>query len=592
MKYTKFIIKNFKGIDSLEIDINKSPNGNIFSLIGLNESGKTTILEAINFLSEWYDDSRYVDLVPKSKRLNFSDKIAISSYISLDTEDKKHIKDFLSKNSFILENISDEIILSKEIQFQDTKPGEIWNCRTIKLEWKTPKWKKNRKLININKPLWHKTINYIEENFLWKIIYYPNFLFTLPSKIYLEELEWKQWSTAEQSLYRGVLQDILDSLNNDLVLGRHILDRLKSKDEWDKENLTRTLLRMWKTVSRKISDRWSEIYWSTINIEVVFSSGENDHWSYIEINIQSGSSNYKISERSLWFRWFFFFILFTEFRAKRFTEKWEQLFLLDEPAYNLHQTAQKKLLSIFEELSQECKIIYTTHSHHLINPKHLSGSYIIKNEALEYDNELDFVDKDTEISCTPYRQFVSQYPNKKMYFQPALDALDYQPSQLETTDKITIIEWKYDYYTLRYINEIILENKYNVNLYPGDWAWWNTEAIRMYYARWYEFKVLLDSDSAGKRAIKKYYKEFGKIIESNIIDFESIDGSRAEMEMEDFFEDKEKLDIQKTLYPSDKTYNKKHLNNAIEQLFIDWTSFELSANTKDKFKKTLDTIKS
>ena len=591
MKYTKFIVKNFKGIESLEIDMNKGPSWNIFSLIGLNESGKTTILEAINFLSEWYDDSRYFDLVPKSKRLNFSDTISVSWCIYLDDQDKKHIKDFLSKRKFVLVHISDEIILRREIEFQDTKPVKSKNYRTIKLEWKTPKWKKNKDLIEANEELWQNTIKYIKENLLWKVIYYPNFLFTLPSKIYLEELEGKQWSTAEQSLYRGVLQDILDSLNSGLVLKTHILDRLESKDEWDKENLDSTLLRMGKCVSKKISDRWTEIYWNPINIEVVFWSGTNENGFFIEINIQSWSSSYKISERSLWFRWFFFFILFTEFRAKRFTEKWEQLFLLDEPAYNLHQTAQKKLLAVFEELSQGCKILYTTHSHHLINPKYLSGSYIIKNEALEYDNELDFIDNDTEISCTPYRQFVSQYPNKKMYFQPVLDALDYQPSHLETTDKITIIEWKYDYYTLRYINEIILENKYSINLYPGDWAWWNTEAIRMYYARWYEFKVLLDSDAAGKKAITKYHKEFGDMIKSNIIDFESIDDSWANMQMEDFFEDNERLDIQKILYPWDSKYNKKHFNNGIEQLFVDGTSFELSKSTLSKFEKILDTIK-
>jgi predicted ATP-dependent endonuclease of OLD family len=72
----------------------------------------------------------------------------------------------------------------------------------------------------------------------------------------------------------------------------------------------------------------------------------------------------------------------------------------------MHQTAQKNLLSIFEDLSKSCKLIYTTHSHHLINPKWLNGTYIIQNESLDYENELSFVINNTSIIATPYRQFV------------------------------------------------------------------------------------------------------------------------------------------------------------------------------------------
>ena len=44
------------------------------------------------------------------------------------------------------------------------------------------------------------------------------------------------------------------------------------------------------------------------------------------------------------------------------------LFLFDEPASNLHPTAQAALLASLEKLSENAVVIYTTHSHHLINP--------------------------------------------------------------------------------------------------------------------------------------------------------------------------------------------------------------------------------
>lgn len=42
MKFIKFTISNFKGIRRLELDLEKHPQGKIFPLVGLNESGKTT----------------------------------------------------------------------------------------------------------------------------------------------------------------------------------------------------------------------------------------------------------------------------------------------------------------------------------------------------------------------------------------------------------------------------------------------------------------------------------------------------------------------------------------------------------------------
>ena len=49
MIYTNFIIKNFKGISGSKIDLT---NNRIITLVGLNESGKTTIMEAISLFYE------------------------------------------------------------------------------------------------------------------------------------------------------------------------------------------------------------------------------------------------------------------------------------------------------------------------------------------------------------------------------------------------------------------------------------------------------------------------------------------------------------------------------------------------------------
>ena len=50
MRFTRFEIKNFKGVEHAIVDLNPA-GAHIATLIGLNESGKTTILEAISQFS-------------------------------------------------------------------------------------------------------------------------------------------------------------------------------------------------------------------------------------------------------------------------------------------------------------------------------------------------------------------------------------------------------------------------------------------------------------------------------------------------------------------------------------------------------------
>lgn len=76
MRYRKFKIQNYKGISTVEIDFVENK---ILTFVGLNESGKTTILESIHL---FYDLISGVD-VPQEmlneirpKRINFTEKFS------------------------------------------------------------------------------------------------------------------------------------------------------------------------------------------------------------------------------------------------------------------------------------------------------------------------------------------------------------------------------------------------------------------------------------------------------------------------------------------------------------------------------------
>ena len=51
MQFTHFDIKNFRGIEHVRLSFDSAPDAKVYTLVGLNESGKTTVHEAINYFS-------------------------------------------------------------------------------------------------------------------------------------------------------------------------------------------------------------------------------------------------------------------------------------------------------------------------------------------------------------------------------------------------------------------------------------------------------------------------------------------------------------------------------------------------------------
>jgi hypothetical protein len=179
---------------------------------------------------------------------------------------------------------------------------------------------------------------------------------------------------------------------------------------------------------------------------------------WIRFRLEDADGLFSVSERSLGFRWFFVYLLLTTYRGARKASTSDMLFLFDEPASNLHQTAQRALLSSLGELSQRAVIIYTTHSHHLIEPAWLGTTFVVANKGADPDVvTADFTADRTDIHLTPYRQFAAQHPDQSHFFQPILDVLDYAPSDLELVSEVAMVEGKSDFYLLEYFQRIVLE---------------------------------------------------------------------------------------------------------------------------------------
>ncbi|PJZ75292.1 ATP-dependent nuclease [Leptospira neocaledonica] len=601
MKYLSFNIRNFKGIKSVEINFGRKPPINIFTLVGLNESGKTTILEAMHLFSQKENKNTH-EFIPKSKKHNFNDAIEIEATISLSSEDQGSLSKFVSDNyNFEIIGEFSSFRIIKRHEFKNSIPEKSSVIWIAQLRVETAK-KHKEKVIEIGDPEFVGIQEYLEKQ-LPVIVYYPNFLFDIPQKIYLQEpLEISETGTVQQTVkskedktqpfYMQVIQDVLDYMGGDLRIGTHIVERFKQRNTSieAKEALESQILKMSSKMNQVIFSAWKQIFPTSKSKEIELQIGDDNGRSYFEIKIKEGSNKFQIRERSLGFRWFFTFLLFTEFRKVRNEDPGETIFLLDEPAYNLHSTAQKILLKVFSELADNCKLIYTTHSHYLIEPTWLSGAYIIKNQALNYENEIDYEESSTDVAVIPYRQFVVDHPDQSTYFQPILDALDYQPSKIDIVPYLTIFEGKFDYYSMRYINEIMLNNKYKLNPYPGSGDGL-LRVIRLYMAWGAKFIVVLDADKAGVKAKQRYEKEIGSAASEVILNLSDINSKWSGFKTEDLFTQAEQLRIINTLYENETEYNKKYLFSAIEHLLITKKEIKLSKTTLNNFELLFQYLK-
>lgn len=595
MKFTYFRFENFKGIESQRLDLSKNADSKVFTLVGLNESGKTTVLEAINYFAykpetlnalelDNYEVNDIHNLIPINKRDNFNGRILIEAGIELEDDDLEEIKKAFKENSIYLKEHSKLISYTQCYYFENSEYKKDKTQYQWSYDFKgiVGKARKATSLTNKQALL----ANIVIKKRLPSILYFPNFLFEFPERIYLEESN----EDAKHKFYQKIVQDVLDSLANDTNINDHLIKRIESEDEKDKRNLNSLIGKMQKQLTEVIFKKWNQIFSKEISkTEIVLFTGKDTNGCYLEFNIKDDVDTYRIIERSLGFRWFFVYILLTQFRSYRKQNK-NVFFLFDEPASNLHPSAQVELLKSFEKLP---KVIYTTHSHYLINPKWLENTFVIKNEAIDYDDEVKYNSKNTNIKISRYRDFAVKYPNQSNYFQPILEVLDYRPTNLELVPNVVITEGKNDFYTFNFIQEVIQNNKSKspIKFIPGTSSS-NLDTLISLYLGWgRKFLVLLDSDKEGLKQKKRYEEVFGESISDLIHTYKNIDTHWGNFETEDLFTNDDKITIQTKNYPADNTYQKKIFNRSLQELYMKNEIIALESTTIDNVNKVLDYLK-
>ena len=590
MKIIAFRIKNYKGIKDTTISL-KGNKGSIYTLVGLNESGKTTILEAINNFSHDVDGIHAIAqksistdpieaLVPKKKKDNFNGDIIVAAQVRFDENDIAELNECCkSKYDFQIDTdkLSEKFWVHRVHEFKNsahTKTRSLWEVHP------SIKKKRARKFVRVDAEdqEWQDIVLEIG-NLFPRIVYFPTFLFDFPEKILVSNGE----SDIEGNEYfKNMVEDALASLEDPLDLQTHIVDRIIEKDPeisfgiwlpfWqqsdEKERVTSALAKLSQHISKEIFGKWIEVLGGDLGQKelvidhYVDAAASGERQVFLEFKVKDGYSTFKVSERSLGFRWFFCFLLFTRFF--RGSDIGESIFLFDEPASNLHSTAQSKLLDSLEAITAgKNDVIYSTHSHHLINPLWLETTFIITNGDPIDDESIDtnFVVEDTDIHAQFYKTFVGQNADKSHYFQPILDRLQVSPSLLEATREGVLTEGKSDFYILNWYKNYHDKNC-KLDFVPVGGALNASALISLYLGISLKFVLLLDSDNAGQQA-KKNYLDRLPMSENRIIQIGDVFKSERKFAIENLISENMKSFI-KQKYGASRI-SKKHILRAFSE---------------------------
>jgi predicted ATPase len=603
VRYTEFRFKNFKGIEEMALKL----SGPVTTLIGLNESGKTTILEAIFCFSYGAEDLEVINpemaslrvpdqWIPISKRANFNDTIEICAVVELSAGDRSALRAFMrSTYGLRLSQLPTSISICERHIFENSRFKQTTRIWDFFVFGTTGKQRTPRRF-GATTEEWQGAVAHLKEK-LPRIWYFPNFLFELPERFSLaaQDVIAGDEEQAKSRFYRSTFEQILAQLGSGANLQTHIVERLESSERADQRSLSALLLDMGRVITTKVFEGWDRIFGRRPAAQEVELGADSEGGEpYLELKIKGPDGYYDLSERSLGFRWFFMFLLMTSFRGLG-DDGTESLFLLDEPASNLHSTAQAELLKSFEKLVEECQLVYTTHSHHLIDVRWLDSAYVVKNAAL---GSLDFADyvkqrmgANTSVSATPYRRFVAEHPDQTSYFQPVLDLLDYRPSLLEPAPNVVLVEGKSDFYLLRYAHEVLGLGA-NVALVPGSGATSLDPLIRLHVGWGKSFVVLLDGDTEGQKQKQRYESEFGPVIAGRCLLLPDVCGSDSVKEVEQLLDDEDRQSILNAIFrdPKGRPGPKKALGQAIMEPYARRQAVSVGKASRDRLTRLLDAL--
>lgn len=533
--YRRFEVKNFRGLEDVAIDFSKNE---LILLLGLNESGKTSILKAI----EAFDFNN--DPLPENLKSFFSsmrNKQAIESNTPCTITAEITFTEELDYGFFkkILKAAEFDNSVKGQVEgFLDTlNPGKTVSIRRV-VPFSDGKPGKSYYEFVGGAPLAPQRLNRIMAQEIIRrspfILYFEDFQDAIPERIH---------TSRRSDAYNHPWYEIIDGLfyNTDHKYSIKKFEAYYSKSNPREDDARTVLKKVNKTLQKTFTEKWENL--SGVQEIEEAEIAYNPSKKYFEIKItEKDGTTYSVHERSKGAIWYLAFLMKTEFRRKKLREgSGKPVYLIDEPASNLHSTAQQKMVQDFFTLVEDTSLIYTTHSRYLISPSNVKSTYVVSRDK-------------GIVRCTRWADYIKGKDAKVSYYQPLFDSLNVVPNSFDIPwDKAIITEGPTDALILEMMSSALRE-KNTHSIYPGTTASDLKDLISLNLGWGASFHVLLDSDDEGIAQRKKYLKLF-ELDDDRIVLL-----PKPDAEIEDLFSVTEKIALYELAFESAVTsVSKKEL---------------------------------
>lgn len=369
MKYKSFRLKNFRGIDDIKVSLDQdSP----VCLLGSNEAGKTTILEGIQLIGHLVSEGPISGWKNKiaPKKNKFTDSVILEAYIEFDKKDIRGILPSADSSD------EEKCGINKVKKMLDENP--ILNIKFIHIFKDTYQDQEIEIFCGDKAITWKEFFrNFLSEK-APEVIHRKELLFSVPDKIrfvnqnfnteqYPEYKDDVSLNKEENKSWQDIFSDILSSATNSNADFQRDVVNILVDDPNLEDNVENLLSGMRAHLDKTITKAWAKTVgqrtFSSILINNAVSKGE--FYDY-QIRVEAGKNSFKLSERSKGAQWFFCFMLLTTIKAARCFNG--AVFLLDEPATNLHIEYQARIYEAMKKLStrKNISVVYSTHSPSLV----------------------------------------------------------------------------------------------------------------------------------------------------------------------------------------------------------------------------------
>jgi predicted ATP-dependent endonuclease of OLD family len=599
MKLKEVTIHKYKSFESEQkFDL----ENDITILVGMNESGKTSALEAIAKTRYFQNDKKFKfnathDYPRKDKKRmekNGENPKAITCIYEIDDDLKQSIekemgKGVLKSTTFSVttkydngSRISISVDTKKFIEHKTKGLGissETLNDKLLKIKNKTDLEALQKEYSEENKVSGIQSFaKYFENTKSWetdpiggyiyqvlvapkipKYLYYDEY-YSLPSRISIEKLNENSLDNNEYKTAKALFE--LADINTDDILASDSFEDFIAELEATEAIISDELFKYWQTnknlnitfqIDKVEGEEERIVRDNRGNTSTVSDAKIIEH--VLDIRVKNKGVSLPLKNRSKGFNWFFSFLVW--FKKIQEDQNSNYILLLDEPGLNLHASAQADLLRFLEDLSQNYQIVYTTHS-----------PFMISSGKLQRIRTILETDKGSVISDS-----VQEKDPNTLF--PLQAALGYDIAQnLFISKKNLLVEGVSDLVILTAMSGILEAEKReglrnDITIVPTGGLEKVATFISLLRSSQLEIVCLLDSytDPSGKAKMENLIAD--KIIQKNKIHFfDEFLETHDKADLEDLFVKQDYLNLFNSAFNEYTEIKFSNLNQNIKQIII------------------------